>query len=116
MVATYCKLSDLVLDFDPFWDSIDKILVYGGIAIRLLFHFGSEVSTHNESYTVSRDKSADPRIRFDVDNLGIEQSHDNRWIFHNRFPFVAAFLELLKTNIFEIDAPISIQLLLPLLQ
>ena len=116
MIAPYCKLSDLVLNLDPFWDSIDQILVYGGITIRLFFHFGPEVSTHNESNTISRDKSADPRISFDINNLGIEQSHDNRWIFHDRFPFIAAFFELLKTNIFKIDTPISIQLLLPLLQ
>ena len=116
MVAPNCKLTDPLRDFDPFRDSVDQVLINRRITVRLFFHLWPEVSAHDKCCSIGSNESAYSRVGFDIDNLRVKQCQNNAWVFHDRSPFIFAFFQLLKANVFEIYAPIGVQLFLPLLE
>ena len=115
VVSTNSQWTYPLCDIDHLWDTIDQILINRTVIVLLILNLWPEVSAHDKSISICSDKRADSRVGFDINNLRVKQGQNDAGVLHDRPPFIFTFLELLKANMFKVNAPVGIQLFLPLL-
>ena len=110
MVLPHLDLAYLLLRSYELGDSVDRA------SVVLFFNDWPEISAHDEERAISTQIACKPVIGLNLDNLRVEQRHNNAWVFHDFLPLILAFLQLFKSLEFEIDRPCRIKLILPSLQ
>jgi hypothetical protein len=111
MVASQSHLNNFLLGFYNLRNSVDA-----SIPIALFaFNHLSEVPAHDKQGAVAALVSCKPSVGLDLDDLGIEHAHNNGGVFHDALPLVLALVQLLNADEVKVDAPVGVELLLPLL-
>ena len=124
MVFTNRHLSKPLWNIDTLWNAINNI---SSVWCQCIFNFllrgkrififsWSKISSHYKSRSIGTNIGCKPMICLNVNNLWIEHTHYNTWIFHYWFPLIVAFFKLLHSDKLKINGPICVKLILPLLK